>query len=144
MSNRENGSTSEEVFIIFFNILKSYQHCIALIVQETHEHLEDGADPSSEEVFAVYVEGARQRTNLQVLRRRRRDEVVDIISRQRAEILRQTSGVSFLASFSEVFVISLFVHCPDQEIGDFAEMLTDLRRLNWLQADVFEVFTYLI
>ena len=118
-----------------------------MIVQETHEHLEDDADSSPEEVFAVYVEGARQRTNVQVLRRRRRDEVVDIISRQRAEILRQTSGVSFLASFSEVFVISLFVHCPDQEIGDFAEMLThlgDLRRLesmNWLQtADLLEVF----
>ena len=118
-----------------------------MIVQETHEHLEDDAVSSPEEVFAVYVEGARQRTNVQVLRRRRRDEVVDIISRQRAEILRQTSGVSFLASFSEVFVISLFVHCPDQEIGDFAEMLThlgDLRRLesmDWLQtADLLEVF----
>ena len=111
MSNRENGSTSEEVFIIFFNILKSYQHCIALIVQETHEHLEDGADPSSEEVFAVYVEGARQRTNVQELTRRR-VEIMDIISRERAEILRQTSGVGILGGLemasSEVFVISLF------------------------------------
>ena len=130
-----------------------------MIVQETHEHLEDDADSSPEEVFAVYVEGARQRTNVQELRGRRRDEVVDIISRQRAEILRQraeilrqTPGVSFLGgglqmASSEVFVISLFVHCPDQEIGDFAEMLThlgDLRRLesmNWLQtADLLEVF----
>ena len=104
---------------------------------------------SPEEVFAVYVEGARQRTNVQVLRRRRRDEIVDIISRQRAEILRQTSGVSFLGgglqmASSEVFVISLFVHCHDQEIGDFAEMLTRLRRLNWrlyrFQTDLSEVF----
>ena len=83
-----------------------------MIVQETHEHLEDDAVSSPEEVFAVYVEGARQRTNLQVLRRRRRDEVVDIISRQRAEILRQTSGVGILGGLemasSEVFVISLF------------------------------------
>ena len=118
-----------------------------MIVQETHEHLEDDAVSSPEEVFAVYVEGARQRTNVQVLRRRRRDEIVDIISRQRAEILRQTSGVSFLGgglqmASSEVFVISLFVHCPDQEIGDFAEMLTRLRRLDldWLQTDLLEVF----
>ena len=76
---------------------------------------------------------------------------MDIISRERAEILRQTSGVGILGGLemasSEVFVISLFVHCPDQEIGDFAEMLThlgDLRRLesmNWLQtADLLEVF----
>ena len=74
---------------------------------------------------------------------------MDIISRQRAEILRQTSGVSFLGgglqmASSEVFVISLFVHCSDQEIGDFAETLTRLRRLNWqlyrLQTDLSEVF----
>ena len=101
---------------------------------------------SPEEVFAVYVEGARQRTNVQVLRRRRRDEIVDIISRQRAEMavcLSFLVGRLQMAS-SEVFVISLFVHCHDQEIGDFAEMLTRLRRLNWrlyrFQTDLSEVF----
>ena len=69
-----------------------------MIVQETHEHLEDDAVSSPEEVFAVYVEGARQRTNVQVLRRRRRDEIVDFISR----LYRLQTDLS------EVFVISLF------------------------------------
>ena len=68
----------------------------------SHEHLEVSAVSSPEEVFAVYVEGARQRTNVQVLRRRRRDEIVAIISRQRALMLQMAP--------SEVFVISLFVH----------------------------------
>ena len=69
-----------------------------MIVQETHEHLEDDAVSSPEEVFAVYVEGARRRTNVQVLRRRRRDEIVAFISR-----LYQLQ-----TDLSEVFVISLF------------------------------------
>ena len=69
-----------------------------MIVQETHEHLEDDAVSSPEEVFAVYVEGARQRTNVQVLRRRRRDEIVAFISR----LYRLQTDLS------EVFVISLF------------------------------------
>ena len=70
-----------------------------MIVQETHEHLEDDAVSSPEEVFAVYVEGARQRTNVQVLRRRRRrDEIVPFISR----LYRLQTDLS------EVFVISLF------------------------------------
>ena len=70
-----------------------------MIVQETNEHLEDGEASSPEEVFAVYVEGARQRTNVQVLRRRRRrDEIVAFISR----LYRLQTDLS------EVFVISLF------------------------------------
>ena len=49
----EDSSSSEEVFIIsFFQHLST--HCIALVVQETDEHLEDGADSSSEEVFAIF------------------------------------------------------------------------------------------
>ena len=71
----EDGASSEEVFIIsLFNIshttitlstlswqvftISFFQHlsthCIALVVQETDEHLEDSADSSSEEVFAIF------------------------------------------------------------------------------------------
>ena len=62
----EDGASSEEVFIIsLFNIshititLSTFfqhlsTHCIALVVQETDDHLEDGAHSSSEEVFAIF------------------------------------------------------------------------------------------
>ena len=36
------------------SLFSTSTHCIALVVQETDDHLEDDADSSSEEVVAIF------------------------------------------------------------------------------------------